>query len=38
MKDGRSFTFDGLWENWKDPESGEWLRTTDRQIRDYQRV
>ncbi|MBV8330515.1 MAG: SOS response-associated peptidase family protein [Verrucomicrobia bacterium] len=19
--------FDGLWENWKDPESGEWLRT-----------
>jgi putative SOS response-associated peptidase YedK len=27
MKDGRSFTFAGLWENWKDPESGEWLRT-----------
>jgi len=21
------FTFAGLWENWKDPESGEWLRT-----------
>jgi len=27
MKDGRPFTFAGLWENWKDPESGEWLRT-----------
>jgi putative SOS response-associated peptidase YedK len=27
MKDGCPFTFAGLWENWKDPESGEWLRT-----------
>ena len=27
MKDGRPFTFAGLWENWQDPESGEWLRT-----------
>jgi len=27
MKDGRPFTFAGLWEGWKDPESGEWLRT-----------
>jgi putative SOS response-associated peptidase YedK len=27
MKDGRSFTFAGLWENWKDPESGDGLRT-----------
>jgi putative SOS response-associated peptidase YedK len=27
MKDGRPFTFAGLWENWKDPESDEWLRT-----------
>jgi putative SOS response-associated peptidase YedK len=25
MKDGHPFTFAGLWENWKDPESGEWL-------------
>ena len=25
MKDGRPFTFAALWENWKDPESGEWL-------------
>src|ERR1700740_2357643 len=27
MKDGRPFTFAALWENWKDPESGEGLRT-----------
>jgi putative SOS response-associated peptidase YedK len=27
MKDGRQFTFAGLWENWKDSGSGEWLRT-----------
>jgi hypothetical protein len=27
MKDGRPFTFAGLWEGWKDPESEEWLRT-----------
>jgi hypothetical protein len=27
MKDGRPFTFAGLWEGWKDPESGEWQRT-----------
>jgi hypothetical protein len=27
MKDGRPFTFAGVWEGWKDPESGEWLRT-----------
>jgi putative SOS response-associated peptidase YedK len=27
MKDGRPFTFGGLWENWKDPESGKSRRT-----------
>jgi putative SOS response-associated peptidase YedK len=27
MRDGRPFTFAGFWEGWKDPESGEWLRT-----------
>src|SRR6516225_9672999 len=27
MKDGRPFSFAGLWEGWKDPESGEWRRT-----------
>ncbi len=27
MKDDRPFTFAGLWANWKDPESGEWIRT-----------
>jgi putative SOS response-associated peptidase YedK len=26
MKDGRPFTFAALWDNWKDPDSGEWLR------------
>jgi putative SOS response-associated peptidase YedK len=27
MKDGRPFTFAGLWEGWKYPESGEWFRS-----------
>src|SRR5215203_7266188 len=27
MADGEAFTLAGLWENWKDPDSGEWLRT-----------
>jgi putative SOS response-associated peptidase YedK len=27
MKDGSPFGLGGLWENWKDPTSGEWLRT-----------
>ena len=27
MKDCRPSAFARLWENWKDPESGEWLRT-----------
>jgi putative SOS response-associated peptidase YedK len=27
MKDGCPSPFAGLWENWRDPESGEWLRT-----------
>jgi putative SOS response-associated peptidase YedK len=27
MKDGRPFTFAGLWKDGKIPNSGEWLRT-----------
>ena len=27
MKDGSPFGIGGLWENWRDPTSGEWLRT-----------
>jgi putative SOS response-associated peptidase YedK len=27
MTDDEPFTLAGLWENWKDPESGEWVRT-----------
>ncbi len=27
MKDGKPFGIGGLWENWKDPASGEWVRT-----------
>jgi SOS response associated peptidase (SRAP) len=27
MKDGTPFGIAGLWENWKEPMSGEWLRT-----------
>ena len=27
MKDGSPFVIAGLWENWKDPASGEWIRT-----------
>ncbi len=27
MKDGQPFGIGGLWENWKEPTSGEWLRT-----------
>lgn len=27
MKDGQPFGIGGLWENWKDPISGEWVRT-----------
>ena len=27
MKDGAPFGLAGLWENWKDPASGAWLRT-----------
>ena len=27
MKDGAQFRIAGLWENWKDPASGEWIRT-----------
>jgi putative SOS response-associated peptidase YedK len=27
MKDGRPFAIGGLWENWKEPTTGEWIRT-----------
>src|ERR1700758_2793576 len=27
MKDGSPFGIGGLWENWKDPTSGDWVRT-----------
>ena len=27
MKGGQPFGIGGLWENWKDPNSGEWIRT-----------
>jgi putative SOS response-associated peptidase YedK len=27
MKDGSPFGLGGLWENWKEPASGEWIRT-----------
>jgi putative SOS response-associated peptidase YedK len=27
MKDGEAFTLAGLWENWKDADTGEWIRT-----------
>ena len=27
MKDGTAFGLAGIWENWKEPASGEWLRT-----------
>jgi putative SOS response-associated peptidase YedK len=27
MKDGRPFGIGGIWENWKEPSSGEWIRT-----------
>jgi putative SOS response-associated peptidase YedK len=27
MKDGKPFGIGGIWENWKEPASGEWMRT-----------
>jgi hypothetical protein len=27
MKDGSPFGIAALWENWKDPQSGEWIKT-----------
>ena len=27
MKDGSGFGLAGIWENWKDPSTGEWVRT-----------
>jgi putative SOS response-associated peptidase YedK len=26
MKDGGPFGLGGIWENWKDPATGEWIR------------
>jgi len=32
MRDGAPFGIAGIWENWKEPASGEWIRTfCDRQ-------
>jgi hypothetical protein len=27
VKDGAPFGIAGIWENWKEPASGEWIRT-----------
>src|SRR5919107_975625 len=27
MQDGSAFGLAGVWENWKDPSTGEWVRT-----------
>jgi putative SOS response-associated peptidase YedK len=27
MKDGAPFGLAGIWENWREPASGEWIRT-----------
>src|SRR5215217_5198941 len=27
MRDGSGFGLAGIWENWKDPSTGEWVRT-----------
>src|SRR5687768_10977154 len=27
MQSGEPFTLAGLWENWKEPATGEWIRT-----------
>jgi putative SOS response-associated peptidase YedK len=27
MKDGSPFGIGGLWENWRDPTSAEWIKT-----------
>jgi putative SOS response-associated peptidase YedK len=27
MKDDSPFGIGGIWENWKEPASGEWIRT-----------
>jgi hypothetical protein len=29
MNDGKPFGIGGIWKNWKDPATGEWIISTD---------